>query len=99
MLQILTAAAAPPNAAIAGSLTRTCQQLREWTRAAQPNARLPYASGIHWQISVPPEQQFLVLRLQGLGLVTSHFVRGPVRGGEHYVLQRTQRPYVKGMQL
>jgi hypothetical protein len=79
--------------------TMTCGRLREWVKLAQPNARLTYAEGSLLTLACTPEVKELVASLAGKGMLTPHFVRG--RGGEpsRYIVQRSQRPYLKGMEL
>jgi hypothetical protein len=82
-----------------GAILPGAQQLREWVRAAQPNARLVYAHGVQWEHSSRSDVRDQVLKLQKLGLATSHFVRGRLGEPDRHLLQRSQRPYLKGMQL
>ena len=79
--------------------TMTCARLREWVKLAQPNARLTYGEGSVLKNACIPQVAELVMSLAEKGLLTPHFVRG--RDGEvsRYIVQRTQRPYIRGMDL
>lgn len=77
----------------------SCRTLCEWTVWAQPNARLVYGHGAAWERCCRAELRDQVLKLQKLGLVTSHFVRGRDGEPDRHLLQRTQRPYLNGMLL
>lgn len=81
----------------------TCAKLIEWVKLAQPNARLTYGEGSILAYACTPMVADKVMELStaqgGKGMLTPHFVRG--RNGEpsRYIVQRTQRPYLKGMEL
>jgi hypothetical protein len=103
MSQYSAEADAPPEATAASQFhprpQLTCLQLKQWARTAQPNARLIYAHGVQWEHASRSEIRDQVLKLQRLGLATSHFVRGRNGGPDHHLLQRTQRPCLAGMDL
>lgn len=79
--------------------TMTCSRLREWVKIAQPGARLTYGEGNLLAQACAPDVKQLVMVLAGKDWLTPHFVRG--RNGEpsRYIVQRSQRAYLKGMPL
>ena len=80
------------------SLPVTPQRLREWVEKAQPNARLTYhETTAH---DVPHAAVMKAVReLYERGWLTPHYV-GRRRGSPgQYLVQRTQRPFLKGTVL
>lgn len=91
--------AARPDAGCAPGAMPVPARIREWAKLAQPNARLIYGRGAPWMHCARSEVLGLVRALQAKGLVTSHFVRGREGQDSHHLLQRTDRPWLKGMTL
>jgi hypothetical protein len=105
--KIGTADAAPEGAVTAGGSgpapmlrsAMTCVRLRVWVKLAQPNARLTYGEGNLLRHACIPQVADLVMALAAKGLLTPHFVRGREGEPSRYIVQRTQRPYIRGMEL
>jgi len=77
----------------------TAAMVLDWMKRAQPNARLIYGWGAPWQTCAPTDVRNMVSRLQDAGLATSHFVKARGDQPAHHLLQRTKRPYLRGMKL
>lgn len=77
----------------------TPTRLKQWVEQAQPNARLVYGTGMRLAeaCSIPVKE--LVLDLYEKGWLTPHYQKAA--GGEpaRHLVQRTQRPFLKGTVL
>ena len=83
----------------AGATLQTCQQLRDWARIAQPNARAIYGHGGCASICTSKAMRELVMDLAAKGYLTPHTMRiGPDRE-KVQVVQRTARPLAQGAVL
>lgn len=75
----------------------TAESLREWVRAAQPNARKVYGHGPNASQSCGAELFECVQALTVAGYVTAH--RMKLAGEPVQIVQRTHRPVLKGARL
>ena len=73
-------------------------QIRDWVRRSQPNARLVYGHGPMAQNAAPTTCE-LVMELYRGGWLTPHFIRGRDGTPDRHIVQRTQRPFLRGMKL
>lgn len=80
----------------------TVDRLRQWVRAAQPNARLTYGHGPNASSCCSAELRDYVMELSRAGYVTPHRLNLKGEGGEVepvQIVQRTHRPVLQGAEL
>jgi hypothetical protein len=76
------------------------QKLRDWVADAQPNARLLYAEGTTLSECCASDLRVLVMDLAERGWLTPHNPRRCFGDHvKHFIVQRTNRPFLKGSKL
>lgn len=91
--------APPENTSSSAARTVTVGDLHDWVAAAKPNARLPYARGSHVREGCSELVRREVMALYEKGWLTPHRVPGQDGAMPHHIVQRTARPFLKGMKL
>lgn len=79
--------------------TLTVGDLHEWVAGAKPNARLTYARGSHVREGCSELVRRAVFDLYEKGWLTPHRIAASEGGAPHHIVQRTARPFLKGMKL
>lgn len=75
----------------------SCDELRQWVRTAQPNARLIYGHGSNASQCCGAKLRELVWELSEKGYVTPHGTK--LGGAKVQIVMRTHRPVLKGATL
>lgn len=79
----------------------TIAELTRWVAEARPGARLIYGRGFSAVAAAGHQMRDKVQALHALGLVTPHVTRDRSGDGPSlvYLVQRTRKPFVRGMKL
>lgn len=77
----------------------TTHRLKQWVEQAQPNARLVYGTGARLVEACSPQVKDLVMQLAEKGWLTPHYQKAANGEAARHIVQRSQRPFLKGTVL